>query len=120
MQVHPQQEQLLAEVVLAFATEVQQRAVTWLLAFEASDPRIKVPVGLGLVHDQARGPEKMVSVKAQRRCTCHLSPPNLAVLRELKQVAEPHQQVLQRDLQVHDEGSQSMQAQSSACKLARM
>ena len=40
VQARPQQEQLLAEVVLAYASEVQQRAVTWLLAFEASDPHI--------------------------------------------------------------------------------
>lgn len=41
----------------------------------------------------------MVSVKAQQPCTCHPNPPNLEVLPVLQQVAEPHQQVLQKDLQ---------------------
>lgn len=106
----------MAEIVLASVIEVQQWVGTRLLVFEACDPHIQVLVGSGLADGQARRPERVVSVKAQQRCTYHLSPPNLEVWPVLQRVAEPHQQVLQKDLHVHDEGSQSVPALSRACK----
>ena len=113
MQAHPQQEQLSAEQlvtegVLACATESQQRAVALHLALEASGPHVSVPVGCELAHDQARKLERMVSVKAQQRCTCHPSQPNLEVLHALQLTAQLRPQAPQRDLQVHDRESERL------------